>query len=327
MRLDSIWKIGTTERMDLEDQKLVVFSNGVYFIAGSVLMLAEIIMGGVFSVFRNATIQTLSPFFLVGLAIVCLSLNRFQLFLISRILFILCWTFVVSVLPTITRGPSPTSYFFHPFYLILSSPIIHLLFSRPKDRYVLFSLLLLSVIMVMFSVDFLMAFDRSPTPGPPFIRSISNIRIIFVSLWLILNLLMAYVLKTNWDFYLAMRQQKEVITLQRKQLQLQNEELSTANEKLTYLNGQVRELNEALEKRVEERTHELTERNAVLSDYAFINAHLLRSPVSRIKGLINLFSITDDPEEKKIIHGSLRNSAEELDQVVHSISKKLNEVK
>ena len=138
---------------------------------------------------------------------------------------------------------------------------------------------------------------------------------------------MAYVLKTNWDFILEMRQQKEVIALQRKQLQLQNEELSSANGKLTSLNEQVHLLNDVLEKRVDERTQELTDRNKILSDYAFMNAHLLRTPVSRIKGLINLFQISEDPQEKKIIEESLLNSAEELDQVVHSISKKLNEGK
>jgi signal transduction histidine kinase len=327
MRLNRIWKIGVTESMDLEDQKLVIFSNGIYVITGSLLLMAELVMGGISTVLRNPSLQTFTPFMMIGVAVFCLVLNKFHFFLISRILFLLSWTFIISVLSTITRGPTPNSYFFHPVYIILFSPIIHLLFSRPRDRYVLLCFLLMSVASVFFSVDFLMAFDHSANPGPLNVRSLNNFRIIFTTLWLILNLLMAYVLKTNWDFILEMRQQKEVIALQRKQLQVQNEELSSANDKLTFLNEQVHLLNEVLEKRVEERTQELTDRNKILSDYAFMNAHLLRTPVSRIKGLINLFQISEDPQEKKIIEESLLNSAEELDQVVHSISKKLNEGK
>jgi signal transduction histidine kinase len=327
MRINSVWKIGVRESMELEDQKSVMFSNGIYIIAGSVLLVAELFLGGISSVIRNISLQTLTPFIMIGLALVCLVLNKFGYFLISRVLFLLSWTFIISVLSAITRGPTPTYYFFHPFYIILFSPVIHLLLSRPRDRYVLFFFLFLSAVSVFFSVDFLTYFDHSANPGPPNVRSIINLKIIFLTLWLILNLLMAYVLKTNWNFYLEMHRQKEVIALQRRQLQLQNEELSSANNKLTELNEQVRQLNDVLEKRVEDRTEELTERNKVLSDYAFMNAHLLRAPVSRIKGLINLFSITDDAEEKKIVQGSLMTSAEELDQVVHSISKKLNEGK
>ncbi|MEJ0054313.1 MAG: hypothetical protein WDN75_00875 [Bacteroidota bacterium] len=96
---------------------------------------------------------------------------------------------------------------------------------------------------------------------------------------------MAYILRTYWNFYVSLEEQKEVIAQQGTQLQIQNE--------------QVLQLNEVLEKRVSERTQELTDRNKILSDYAFMNAHLLRTPVSRIKGLINLFQISEDPQEKK----------------------------
>jgi light-regulated signal transduction histidine kinase (bacteriophytochrome) len=41
---------------------------------------------------------------------------------------------------------------------------------------------------------------------------------------------------------------------------------------------------------VQERTRELEKKNKALEEYAFINAHKLRSQVASILGLINLIS-------------------------------------
>lgn len=313
--------------MDLEDQKPIMFSNGVYIISAFVLLAVEVLTGGFLQIFKNPSVSSLAPFILSGLALSCLLLNRFGFFTLSRILFIAVWSFIVSVLPVISKTPTSSLYYFHPIYIIFFSPAIHLLFSHPKDKKILVVLLFLSFISVFFSVDFLRAFDEPNASHYPFSESLMRVRIVFSALWFFMNLMMAYVLKTNWNFYLALREQKELIVSQRKKLEIQNEELLIANQKLISLNEQIHVLNGALEKRVEGRTQELAERNKILSDYAFMNAHLLRSPVSRIIGLINLFNITDDQSEKKIVGESLLKSAEELDDVVRSITKKLNEVK
>jgi hypothetical protein len=51
---------------------------------------------------------------------------------------------------------------------------------------------------------------------------------------------------------------------------------------------------------------------------------LLRSPVSRIKGLINLFIMTKEVKEKEQVQSLLSETAEELDNVIHAISDRLN---
>lgn len=82
---------------------------------------------------------------------------------------------------------------------------------------------------------------------------------------------------------------------------------------------EIARMNEMLEQRVVERTKELESRNHQLTEYAFINSHLLRSPVSKIMGLINLMEVdkTTDPNEM-INH--LRRSCNELDAIVHKIT-------
>jgi hypothetical protein len=81
-------------------------------------------------------------------------------------------------------------------------------------------------------------------------------------------------------------------------------------------------LNQGLEERVLERTKELELQNRQLAEYAYINSHLLRAPLSRLLGLINLFDYSrsvGDKEAELIEH--LRKSGAELDEVVRKINE------
>jgi signal transduction histidine kinase len=325
MRISAMWRAGLTVGMDPEHQKIVTFSNGVYLIIASLLLFFEIVTGGIITLFSEFSLRSFLPFSLILLSGLCLSLNFLRAYLLSRALFLTVLSFLVSVFPIIYYGPKVSTYFTHPFIIILISPLIHLLFSQRKDRHLLLIFLGGSFLFTLFSIDFLLLWERSANPQLPFSYSATSMRINFILWWAFLNVLMAYIQKTNGRFYDSLQVQKELIARQRMELQSRNEELILANQELTALNERVHHSNEVLEHRVDERTVELTERNKTLTEYAFINAHMLRSPVSRIKGLINLFSITNDETEKKKVQEILIQSAEELDNVVHKISKKLNE--
>jgi len=67
----------------------------------------------------------------------------------------------------------------------------------------------------------------------------------------------------------------------------------------------------------------LLEQNLRLTEYAFFHAHVLRSPVSRIRGLLNLLNLPIDPEEEKKIRGMLVQSMKELDDTIHMMNDKL----
>jgi signal transduction histidine kinase len=315
MVLKSIWRIGITDAMDPEDRKRVMFSNGVFILLGAVVLLQEAITG----------IRSAIPIILILLSAFCVLLNFLGWYLIARILFSLSATFLISVYPVVFVGPTPAGYFMQPVYVLMYSPVFHLLFSREKEKFAWFTFLSISFLLTVFSTDFLLAFDHAPDPHVPLVRSVSLMKITFGMLWIFLNTLIAYALKTNSEFYSVLEEQKDIVGKQGTLLQLRNEELSKANNELLILNKRVFELNEVLEHRVTERTQELTNRNKILSDYAYMNAHLLRTPVSRIKGLIDLFRITEDPQEKEKVQEILLQSAEDLDKVVRSINDRLTE--
>lgn len=82
-------------------------------------------------------------------------------------------------------------------------------------------------------------------------------------------------------------------------------------------------MNQSLEERVKIRTQELETQNEQLAEYAYINSHLLRGPLSRILGLINLIDYSEkksQAKEKELID-HLKQSGAELDDIVRKINE------
>ena len=101
-------------------------------------------------------------------------------------------------------------------------------------------------------------------------------------------------------------------------LQLSNEEIQTQAE-------EIQVINENLEGQVHTRTQELERKNRALEEYAFINAHKLRSPVASLLGLINLLDKTELDKEGRHIVERMADSAYKLDEIVRSITKAIEE--
>lgn len=99
-------------------------------------------------------------------------------------------------------------------------------------------------------------------------------------LLIVVSIFMVVLIKTRYD--LTVKEIKARLALQES-----NEEIQAQNEEIISQAEEIRVINENLEKLVQERTKELEKKNQVLEEYAFINAHKLRSPVASILGLIN----------------------------------------
>lgn len=95
------------------------------------------------------------------------------------------------------------------------------------------------------------------------------------------------------------------------------------NEQLSLMNQQLAQTNEGLEEAVRQRTAELEKQNRQLTEYAFINSHLLRAPLARVLGLLQLIQLEDLPVRDKQLVEALFTSANELDTLVRNISEML----
>ncbi|HYC84019.1 MAG TPA: two-component regulator propeller domain-containing protein [Chryseosolibacter sp.] len=106
-----------------------------------------------------------------------------------------------------------------------------------------------------------------------------------------------------------------------REIQRQNDEIQAQNEEISAQAEEIKGINENLETLVHARTAELEQKNKALEEYAFINAHKLRSPVASILGLAHLMTKTNLDPEGKEINLRLQQAVDELDDVVRSITK------
>ncbi len=113
------------------------------------------------------------------------------------------------------------------------------------------------------------------------------------------------------------------IRSQNHQLSEKNREIASLNEQLSLMNQQLAQTNEGLEEAVRQRTAELEKQNRQLTEYAFINSHLLRAPLARVLGLLQLIQLEDLPVRDKQLVEALFTSANELDTLIRNISEML----
>ena len=104
-----------------------------------------------------------------------------------------------------------------------------------------------------------------------------------------------------------------------REIQVKTEEIQAQNEEIMAQAEEIQGINENLEMLVKQRTAELEKKNKALEEYAFINAHKLRSPVASILGLVNLLAKSEQKDDAKVIE-HLKQSADKLDDIVRSIT-------
>jgi signal transduction histidine kinase len=102
-----------------------------------------------------------------------------------------------------------------------------------------------------------------------------------------------------------------------------NENNKTAREALQSLNVEINKLNESLEEKVQERTEEIRMQNQKLVEYAFFTAHEVRGPLARILGLVELVKVKELNHEREEIISRLQVSANELDEILREVNRKL----
>ena len=119
------------------------------------------------------------------------------------------------------------------------------------------------------------------------------------------------------ELIFEVRQQNELLNFQQKEIYDKSEELSKQKE-------EIQTINESLELRVQERTSILEAKNKQLTEYAFINSHVLRSPISTMLGLINLIDYSAIPKEDQKIYEHIKETGKILDNVVFKINNAIS---
>jgi signal transduction histidine kinase len=306
-----IFRLGVTEAMDSEIRRVTILSNGVYLAVVSLItfyLLAFIPFDQ-----QKMNFSDLVPPIIWVTGVVSLVLNKLKSYTLSKALFIGVWILFTTVLPVIIIGTHKDTYVTHPFYCILSSVMVHLMFSYHRERIVYIIFLIATWILILFSVDFVTYYQLPDQNSTLFQNGFFKWRVITFMFAAFFNISMIYFLKINHRFY--------------TELQKRNETISNQNSLLEQQRKTLEEFMVQLEDKVAKRTQMLEKQNEQLTEYSFFNSHILRAPVSRIRGLLNLLSHRIDVAEEEKIRLLLVESMNELDEAIKSINDKLQEEK
>ncbi len=125
--------------------------------------------------------------------------------------------------------------------------------------------------------------------------------------------------------------QNEELRMHQETLSLQNKQLHEAQETIKVQSEKIQSLNDHLKNEVDNRTQELQktnqeliEHNNQLEQFAFIAAHNLRAPLTRVLGLANLIQMGVTEDDRKAALEKMISSTHDLDQVVKDLNAILN---
>lgn len=125
--------------------------------------------------------------------------------------------------------------------------------------------------------------------------------------------------------------QNEELMAHQETLSLQNKQLHEAQLTIKEQSEKIQCLNDHLKNEVDNRTQELQktnqeliEHNNQLEQFAFIAAHNLRAPLTRVLGLANLIQMGPTEEDRQAALEKLISSTKDLDQVIKDLNAVLN---
>jgi signal transduction histidine kinase len=123
--------------------------------------------------------------------------------------------------------------------------------------------------------------------------------------------------KKRFESYRAQVKEKNIVLQQVQQtIDNQNTVLHQQKEELETLNKNLSQL-------VLQRTQQVDEKNKRLAEYAFINAHVLRGPLSRVLGLLNLMSLEQSAYNQQHVK-EMQQTALEMDLLIRKINEVLH---
>jgi signal transduction histidine kinase len=267
--------------------------NRVYRNFNFVILFGLVDIFVVASVVRN--LHPTWPFYFAISQFVILSLMLYLhlrgFFNTSRV-FSFISTILIQVLASLTHGPSAGFD-----YVLLGIRVLPMLFFESRKFYLsLFVIGLLAHLFVKFEYENFKPLMQIDSDFPMYWNVVFTGCLVFGTL---------YIFKRSYQ------SSQEILTKKNEDVSRQKEEIASINDSLSLL--------------VDQRTKRVKEHEALLVDFANINAHRVRSPLARILGLLNLAELEED--KSKVTNDFvplIKENAKELNDILVVAGKKLN---
>jgi hypothetical protein len=312
--------LGTKYAENETERRHIVFSNVIYLTLPLVYVIFMVIDFEAFTI--ETELWKFDRLVVPSIVLLCfffLRLNKWGFINLSRVMFLTSWILLLHIFPIILLNSPSDYYIAYPLGIIFHSLLIHLCFSARQERAKFWPFLVINAGLMLTCNTFLNAYDVTPLETNV-LRSDPYFKMDVILYWLLTNLLIFYFLYIFEHYVYRLNEARAVIQEQKEEMSKKNADLQTALDSLKIVNMKIEDLNRNLEEKVSDRTKELQVKNEKLVQYAFINAHILRGPLCRIKGLYNLKKIDTALEsDRALIEDMMEKSIDELSKITEDI--------
>ncbi|HAA12017.1 MAG TPA: hypothetical protein DCE41_10085 [Cytophagales bacterium] len=213
------------------------------------------------------------------------------------------------------------------FLSVLISVLPYLIFIYGKDNAWIIGWEVIIVNAFMWSsTRVIPAVPQSPYAGlPQSLLERPMVMVGYIGVFIFIQMIVIQFKRTHHQQRMELQQQQWELHKSLDLTQEQNQELQAQKEQLHVIDQHLQKAQEDLEEKVQERSHALEDQNRVLLQYNYMYVHLMRAPIARIKGLLQLAKLEQDPEKQAEVRQVLEKEFQQLNQVVSSVSNLLNE--
>jgi len=342
-----ISNLGVNRKTNLKDYRYVVLSNRISF---CLLALNTFLIAAVYLIFgyRNSIpyLITADVIYIVILFLNSRGYHLFGRFFISGFLPVATLLITLAIIPD--RDDVADYLYYNTKIIILSSSVLPLVLFSYKEKWPLYSLLFINFLTLalydpvqrLFGVGY---FQTGGTDG-----GYELVNYFFIASFM-MNVLSILFLKNISNKYedknvrlidelntanTELGAQNEKLVTMNFEVEKQNQELNRQSEEIYEANALIAQQKKALEKQNLNLVDELSQRNnellgankklqsknEELRQFSFALSHNLRSPVTSLKGLLELAEYNEDKEE---IFRHVGSSVEALDEVITGLSEVL----
>jgi hypothetical protein len=240
-----------------------------------------------------------------------LYLNKHGYSYLGRVLLVILWPLLMHIIPVIMLNTPSDYYLAFPLGVIFHAVLIQLVISFRSEKVTFYVLMLLNFFLIIYAREFLLYFDlEGEKIGAQGVVGSLYYTLVAILYWLLFNSITFYVTKVL-DKLIDNNDMQQALLLEN-------------NRALVSLNNRIESTNKSLEKEVFKRTRELQQTNTALTTYAYYNAHQIRGPFCRIKGIIMLKKL--DAIDDTDYFEKLDLSISQLEEAIDEMQLHLNEV-
>ncbi|MTI22818.1 hypothetical protein E1176_17430 [Fulvivirga sp. RKSG066] len=301
---------GTGKTANKQLYRRVLFSNVVFLTLSAVyltFMLMDI--SSYFRPWSELNFDALTVPLMIAYCLLGIYLNQIGRSYLGRLTFLLSWILLMQVIPIIILQTPADYYIAFPLGLIFHSVLAQLIVATKKEPITFYLLMAGSLVTLIYSKDFLLYFDSDVNRIDNAIIGSKYYDLVIILYWLLFNTMTYYVIRVLDQVIEKNEEQKEL--------------LLETNKELNEMNALVDVTNKNLEDQVDQRTKELQQANKVLASYAFYNAHLIKGPFCRIKGLAMLAE--KNAISEKEFKERMATSIQELDKAIEEMQLHFND--